>query len=298
MHRCSRFRVLGSRFAFTFGSRVSVAFVVATSAFVSVAVTSIAAAQTSHADLIVRVGDYVERYYARAQTIIATETVTVQPVTESLEAVGPSRRVVNEVRSEWDAQGAQPRSVRQLISAGGARFGPGNQADCLDQRSFTLEPLSFLLPSNRDDIRFTVGRLEMVAGSRVQRIDYEPRVVEPPRIRWNGKCGWIDSFGRTRGRVWVNPVTGAVVRVEERLAGRVNLPGPEGDSAAPRFVAERADTTIDYQLFAFTDPDELLLLPARVESVTFIRNSAVPRMRVTRTFTEYRRFLTAGRVLP
>ena len=46
------------------------------------------------------------------------------------------------------------------------------------------------------------------------------------------------------------------------------------------------------------DPDELLLLPARVESVTFIRNSAVPRVRVTRTFTDYRRFLTGGRVLP
>jgi hypothetical protein len=51
-------------------------------------------------------------------------------------------------------------------------------------------------------------------------------------------------------------------------------------------------------MVAFTDPDELLLLPSRVESVTFIRNSALPRMRVTRTFTGYRRFLTAGRVVP
>ena len=80
------------------------------------------------------------------------------------------------------------------------------------------------------------------------------------------------------------------------MNGNVDLPGPHAD--APRFVAERADTTIEYTRVAFVDPDESLLLPSRVESVTFIRNSAVPRTRVTRTFTNYRRFLTGGRVLP
>ena len=257
------------------------------------------AAQTRDADLVARVGGYVEKYYARAQTIIARETVTVQPVSRSLEEEGPPRQIVNDVRIEWDAQGAQPRAVRELIRSGGPRLGPRDQPACLDPRSFTLEPLAFLLPANREQVRFSVGRLETIAaGVRAQRIDYEPRAAEPPRVRWDGKCGWVDTFGRTRGRVWVNPVTGAVLRFEERLGGRVNLPGPEGDSNAPEFVAERADTTIDYKLFAFVDPDELLLLPARVESVTFIRNSGVPRVRVTRTFTDYRRFLTAGRILP
>lgn len=262
-----------------------------------VAVTT-TGAQTREADVIARVGDYIERYFARAQTIIATETVIVQPVTRDLEAFGPPRRVVNEVRIEWEAQGTAPRSVRELIRADGAMFGPRGQPDCLDQRSFTFEPLVFLLPSHREKVRFSIGRTDTVGGVRARRIDYEPRTTEPPRVRWDGKCGWIDSFGRTRGRVWVNPVSGAVLRLEERLGGRVNLPGPEGDRNAPRFVAERADTTIDYKTFAFSEPDELLLLPARVESVTFIRNSAVPNMRVTRTFTEYRRFLTAGRVRP
>ena len=70
--------------------------------------------------------------------------------------------------------------------------------------------------------------------------------------------------------------------------------GPRAIRCAPRFVAERADTTIEYKRFAFVDPDETLLLPARVESITFIRNSGVPRVRVIRTFTDYRRFLTTG----
>ena len=280
---------------FRFGSRF--AFQVLTAALVCFAAAA-AQGQTHDAELIARVGDYVERYYARAQTIVATETVVVQPVSRSLKDEGPPRRVVNEVRIEWDAQGAQPRAVRELIGAGGSRFGPRDQDACLDPRSFTLEPLAVLLASNRDKVRFSVGRVETIAAGRAQRIDYEPKTAESPRVRWDGKCGWVDTFGRTRGRIWVNPVTGAVLRFEERLGGRVNLPGPDGDANAPEFVAERADTTVDYKLFAFVDPDELLLLPARVESVTFIRNSAVPRVRVTRTFTEYRRFLTAGRVRP
>jgi len=308
---CSRFPVLGSAFVFpppprrrrdlaearfrAKAGRFGSWFVVLASGFAGAAS---GVAQTADAGLLARVGDYVERYYARAQTIVATETVIVQPVSRSLKEEGPPRRLVNEVRIEWNAQGGQPRAVRELLEAGGPWFGPRDQPACLDPRSFTLEPLAFLLAANRGEVRFSVGRVETIPAGRAQRIDYEPKAAESPSVRWDGKCGWVDTFGRTRGRIWVNPVTGAVLRFEERLGRRVSLPGPDGDPNAPEFVAERADTSIDYKLFAFVDPDELLLLPARVESVTFIRNSAVPRVRVTRTFSDYRRFLTGGRVVP
>jgi hypothetical protein len=143
----------------------------------------------------------------------------------------------------------------------------------------------------------SVARVEMIGGVRAQRIDYMPRTPEPPQVRWNGKCGWVDSFGRTRGSVWVDPASGEVLRFDERLSGHVALPGP-GNPDAPEFVAERADTTIEYKRFAFVEPEETLVLPSRVESVAIIRNSAAPRVRVTRTYTDYRRFLTGGRVLP
>ena len=255
-------------------------------------------ASSTDAELIDRVGAYVERYYARAQTLVATETVTVQPVSRRLDPEGPPRQVVNEMRIEWDASiGSPPRAVRELVSARGRSLGPSGQPDCFDERSFTLEPLAFILPSNRDKFRLSVGRIETIGGVRARRIDYVPRTPESPRVRWNGKCGWVDTFGRTRGGIWVNPATGEVLRFDERLSGNVDLPGP-GNPDAPRFVAERADTTIEYKKFAFVEPDETLLLPSRVESVTFIRNSAVPRVRLTRTFTDYRRFLTAGRIRP
>jgi hypothetical protein len=60
---------------------------------------------------------------------------------------------------------------------------------------------------------------------------------------------------------------------------------------------ERDDTLIDYKRFSFSEPDETVLLPSRVESLTVIRNSAVPRVRTTVTLTDYRRFLTGGRVV-
>jgi hypothetical protein len=282
-----------------FGSRFFVLWLVLSSVFVSFVVSAAAADQATDAALIARVGEYVERYYTRAQTLVVTETVIVEPITSRLKTDGPPRRVVNEMRIEWDGQiGSQPREVRELVTAGGRGFGPSGQPDCLDQRSVTFGPLTLLLSSNRERFRFSVGRLETLNGVRVQRIDYETRRPEPPRVRWNGKCGSVDSYGRTRGSLWVDPAIGEVVRFDERLSGHVELPGPVGDVYAPRFVAERADTTIDYRRFAFADPDETLLLPSRVESVTFIQNSGVPRLRVVRTFTDYRRFLTTGRVLP
>jgi hypothetical protein len=286
-------------FRFGSGFRFFALLLVLSSAFVSFVVATDAAAQGTNEELLTRVGEYVERYYSRAQTIVTTETVTVEPVSRRLKPEGPPRKVVNEMRIEWDAKvGSEPRAVRELVSATGPRRGPPGQPDCLDPRSFTLEPLGFLLPSNRDKFRLSIGRVETVSGVRVRRVDYVPRSPDPPQTRWDGKCGWVDTFGRTRGSVWVDSATGEVLRFSERLSGSVDLPGPPGDANAPRFVAERADTTIEYKKVAFVEPDETLLLPSRVESITFIRNSGVPRARVIRTFTNYRRFLTAGRVRP
>ena len=265
--------------------------------FVSVVVPVIG--QSTDADLIARVAAYVEQYYTRAQTLVVIETTVVEPVTQRLKVDGPPRRVVSEMRIEWDGTpGSDPREVRVLKSARGSRFAPAGEPDCLDQRAVTFAPLAFLLPGTRDKFRFTVRRFETIAGVRMRRIDYEMRRPEPPRVRWNGKCGWIDSYGRTRGSVWVDPASGEVLRLEERLSGRVKLPGPPGDAYAPEFVAERADMTIDYKRFAFVDPDETLLLPSRVEEVNFIQQSLAPRVRVIRTFTEYRRFLAEGRIIP
>ena len=103
-------------------------------------------------------------------------------VSRSLKDEGPPRRVVNEVRIEWDAQGAQPRAVRELIGAGGSRFGPRDQDACLDPRSFTLEPLAVLLASNRDKVRFpsAASRPSLPAARSASTTSQDRRIAARP----------------------------------------------------------------------------------------------------------------------
>jgi hypothetical protein len=39
------------------------------------------------------------------------------------------------------------------------------------------------------------------------------------------------------------------------------------------------------------------MLPAQIDSVVVVRNSGSPRLRITQTFSGYRRFVTASRIL-
>jgi len=61
-------------------------------------------------------------------------------------------------------------------------------------------------------------------------------------------------------------------------------------------VIERDEQTMHYKAVAFRDPDEVMLLPESVESLTVLRGG-LQSTRRTETFSSYRRFLTAGRVV-
>ena len=66
------------------------------------------------ASLIVRVGEYVEQYYSRAQSILAVEEVTVQPLARDLGFDGFARRLVYEIRVEWDPEAAETANVVRI----------------------------------------------------------------------------------------------------------------------------------------------------------------------------------------
>ena len=249
---------------------------------------------------IARIGDYVERYYARAQSIVADESVIVQPLQRDLTADGFPRRLVFELRLEWDPEADEPATVvRRLISARGPRLGPPKQPDCLDPRAISPEPLAFLLPDRRHKYRFTMASASRHDGHTAVRVDYRPVTPEPPQVTWDNECGRIELPGRIKGRVWADPVTAEVVRFDEALVGQVDLPPPpKSPTSDRRFTIERADSTTYYKRVAFENPAETLMLPSRVESVTVIINSGMPRLRTTQEFTNYRRFVTASRILP
>ena len=60
---------------------------------------------------------------------------------------------------------------------------------------------------------------------------------------------------------------------------------------------DRFETSITYKPVKFRDPDETLMLPQSVRTLSVIYNGGVPRLLTVHSFDEYRRFITAGRVV-
>jgi hypothetical protein len=253
--------------------------------------------------LVSRVGSYVERYYARAQSIVARESVILQPLQNDFGVAGFARRLEYDLRIEWnpDAPPDQRATVvRELVSAKGPPLGPPKQPDCMDPRSVSPEPLAFLLPERRQKFAYKLAGSTKVNGRAANIIEFKPTFDEPPTVNWDDECGQIDMPARTAGRIWADAETSEILRYDEFLIGWTDIPGPKDKrrSGSPDwFTVERADTSIRYKPVTFTDPEETLLLPSEITNLTVIRNSGIPRLRSTQTFSNYRRYVTAGRLV-
>jgi hypothetical protein len=250
-----------------------------------------------------RVGEYVEQYYARAQSIVAEESVTLQPLRADLSPDGFARRLTYELRVDWKPDAPPDQRavvVRELLKAAGPPLGPPDQPDCMDPRSVSPEPLAFLLPGRRQKFTYRVAGEARVDGRAAMMIDYKPEAAEPPRVDWDGDCAQIELPGRTAGRIWADAATSAILRYDEHLVGWTDIPGPRDRKHVNSplwYTVERADTSIRYRTVAFQEPDETLLLPSEIISLTVIRNSGLPRLRTTQTFANYRRYVTEGRLV-
>lgn len=263
---------------------------------------SVPSAWQSEPDAVSRISAYVERYYSRAQTIVADETVQLQPLGRDFSFAGFPRRLHYEVSLEWNPDAAPDKMasvVRKLVSARGPILGPPDQPDCMDPPAFSPEPLAFLLPGRRDKFRFTMAGTERLDGRMAMRVDYRPVKREPPTVAWDRECGKIELPFGVRGRIWADPNTAEILRIDESLVGQFDLPPPPrrrgGLAESP--TLERSDTKTVYTRVEFQDPPETLLLPASVDSLTIIRRSGMPQLRVIQTFSNYRRFVTAGRIV-
>jgi hypothetical protein len=254
------------------------------------------------ASMLERIGAYVEQYYARAQSVLAIESVTLQPLARDFGVDGFARRLVYELRIEWnpEADGAEPNVVRTLVSVNGRPPRPGDEPRCTDPRGVSPEPLAPLLPGRRANYVFTPAGRSDVRGRAAVMLDYRSVRAEPPTVEWRDECATIDLPGRTRGRIWADAESAEILRVDEHLVGLVDIPVPLAQQrrGAARFMTlERADMSIEYRRVAFADPDETLMLPARIDSLVIIRNSGSPRLRITQQFSDYRRFVTGSRIV-
>ena len=258
------------------------------------------------AGLMTRVGERVEQYYARARSIVCEEAVRLEPLGSDLLSDGSHvRRLVYELRVAWDAatDGTKPPEatvLRQLVSIDGRPPRAGDEPGCLDPKPVSTEPLAMLLGGRQREFAFTWRDSGRTAGRQSVLLDYKSLAPKPPDVTWKGPCVSIDLPGHTRGRVWVDRNTAEVLRLDEQLIGWVEIPVPRQQmraGSATAFVVERADSSIRYRPIAFHDPDEIVMLPESIESLQVIRNSGVPRLRIVQRFSNYKRFITAGRVV-
>ena len=251
-----------------------------------------------------RLSDYVEQYYTRAQSIVTNESVTVEQIKRDLSVDGFARRLVYELRVEWDPSVSGDESpakvTRQLLTVNGKPPREGDEPECTDPLTISPEPLAFLLPDRRHKFAFTSAGVGRVDRRDVLMVDYRSLERGEPKVEWTEKCIKVDVVGRARGRVWLDPETAAIVRLDEQLTGMVDFPIPRKHqriNGALYMTLERSDTSIRYRPVVFSDPDETLMLPAEIISSWMFRAPGSVGTRVTQSFSNYRRFVTAGRII-
>jgi len=265
-------------------------------------------------DTLARVSRYVESYYTRAQSLMVEETVMVQPVRSDLAPDGFARFLIYDLRFEWKPGGdnEKPRVdiVRELLRANRRPAKPGDEPKCLDPAPVTPEPLEFLLPGHHADYAFTGGSRTLLEGQDAILIEYSPRSSGAPKATVDPKgtgdkeCISMDVPRRYRGRIWVDPDTAAVRRIDETLIGPTEVPLPRevvrrsGFGGGLYITLSRADSSVRYSPVSFSDPEETLMLPTTIENVWITIAGAARGVRMTQRYRNYRRFLTESRILP
>jgi hypothetical protein len=255
--------------------------------------------------LLSRVAESVSRYYARAQSIMCIETVRLQSLgRDLLTDLTPSRRLDYELRVAWDpaADGQTPEAniFRQLIKVNGRPPRPKDEPRCMDPKDVATEPLSMFLPEAQEDLRFTIAGTAKVNGRRAVMLDFKSRAVGEAKMSAKKDCLTFELPGRERGRAWIDAETGDVLRLDTHLIGMFDftLPREQQVPGGPQSITiERYDSSIIYKPVTFADPEEVVLLPASINTLSVIRNSGAPRVRTIQTFSHYQRFITGGRIV-
>jgi hypothetical protein len=281
-----------------------------TAALCLLAVSATAQAPPDIEMLLARVGERIADYYKRAQSVVCTEKTMVQPVGHDYAPAGFARVTEYELRVEADETGesADAKVVRELLRVNGRpprEKDKKDRAGCTDANPLSSEPLAFLLPSHRSEYTFASGgfgkgkdRNTVIIEFTSMKPEGKGELAEDPR-------GHADCFTWSlpvvvKGRVWLDAETYQVIRVEQRMVGMADLTVPiklqRKHNLDNNVVVERHETTIRYKTVPFHDPEEAMLLPESIDTLIVVRGG-LESLRSRQTFTEYRRFLTAGRIV-
>jgi hypothetical protein len=277
-----------------------------------VALATPAAAQTSPSleELLARVGERITEFYKRAQHVIVIETSRVQPIDLTYSSQGFARIVESELRvepgnGEIPGEARVVREVRRVNGRTPREKDETNRDGCTDPNPLSTEPLAFLLPAHRSEYQFKAAGVAKDRNRPALRIDFASVNRNSKLELIEDKLGHDDCFDwsgdiAARGRIWVDAESYDVLRVERGVGGPVDVRVPlriqRRHNLDNRVVIMREDTTIRYRTVSFTDPDETLLLPESIESLSVL-SGGLQSTRRSQTYSGYRRFVGDSRVV-
>ena len=258
------------------------------------------------AALLARISARVEEFYSRARTVTSRETVRHQQLAGDFSPVGFARQLVYELRLAWDPQtdGSSPieaKVIRNLMRVNGRPPRPRDEPECTDPESISSDHLSMLLPQKRSEYEFTPGEPARLDNRAATTINFRNVSKDTPEVVWTDDCVRVSVPGRTRGRIWIDAETFDVLRIDEHLTGMFDFPTSQTIARRQGILhmsLDRYDFTVRYQEVKFADPEETLTLPRRVEITSAWRGEGTRRYRITQEYSDYRRFVTAGRIVP
>jgi hypothetical protein len=261
--------------------------------------------------LMTRVGELIAASYRQARRVLVIEQSTVQPIGANWAPEGFARTVESELRVEYESADGSAvslptvtRSVRKVNGHDPSERDQKSRSGCTDPNPLSPEPLAFLLPEQQSETRFTSVRDGKEGGRAALVIDFMSVIRKTSLELVEDERGHDDCFDwkgpqATRGRVWIDAKTHDVLRVDRRLEGLVDVHVPQllqrRHGFEPWVVLERDDVTMRYKAVTFRDPDERILLPQSIESLTLVRRS-LQSVRRTDVYSNYRRFLGTGRI--
>jgi hypothetical protein len=261
-------------------------------------------------ELMVRVSARIADFYTRATNVICIERSTVQPIDLNNSLVGFARTVESELHldagsSQTPGEAGFVRKVLKVNGRAPRERDTKDRSGCTDPNPLTTEPLAFLLPAHRSAYQFKAAGTARDRNRTALLIDFatlerrsNPVLIQDPEGR--DDCFDWSGYIASRGRIWIDAATFDVLRVERGIPGPVDVKVPVLIQRRYHLdnwvVIVRDDVTIRYERVAFSDPEEVLLLPESISTHIVVRGGLQSTRRY-QTFSDYRRFVTGGRVL-
>jgi len=256
-----------------------------------------------------RAGDKVIEFFARAQSIMCLEKVSLQKLGIGWGAEGAARRVESELRLSWEPSADDPtptlaRTLRQVLRVNGSKPRKNDWDNCTtpEQQDSEEQPLSLLLPTEREKYAFTYSGREVIDRRDAIVIAYreiKKPTVDVSLVEDKEDCISFDIQGGTRGKIWIDAETHDVLRLDRSLIGLIDFPLPRKVARRPGvnwfWTVERLDSSIRFRRVTFADPEETLVLPVESSQLQIIRGAS--RLRTSTQYLSYRRFLTGARVV-